>query len=197
MEVLFESQARGLPYPNPCTPPRSYYLYQIISGDRESALTFLWCMSVNQKNEAWLWLPRELGRRVLQHLPRASGVVCAGSLRFATPSAPLKRCSRCKGVAYESAAIQKRHWTLHKKVCKALGDAGETASRIRGMGIDVVEGLLTAQIRSRGYDCTTAPLMRRLRAPTTARWACGSTHSHAVSSSTRTGATSCSGQPPA
>ncbi|TRY63797.1 hypothetical protein TCAL_07284 [Tigriopus californicus] len=43
----------------------------------------------------------------------------------ATPSQPLKRCSRCHSMFYCSAAHQKAHWKQHKRLCSYLSSAAD------------------------------------------------------------------------
>lgn len=65
------------------------------------------------------------------HQIMSNQVICGYTLvRQGTPDeflnysgAPLRRCTRCKGMCYVDQDAQKKHWKRHKHYCRLLADS--------------------------------------------------------------------------
>jgi len=79
---------------------------------------------------------------------------------------PEHLCSRCHSVAYCSAACQKRHWPLHKKICSVICKAGAVPKNEALAYVHTVWGLWdTAPLpeSSRRTRCKAAQLLPAAR----------------------------------
>ena len=77
-----------------------------------------------------------------------------------------KVCSRCGWAHYCSAAHQKQHWRVHKKIC-APESSMDQVRRLVGAGLlrEWLRGMLTCDALCRSPLCCTCPARTPLTAP--------------------------------